>query len=91
MRQLPLAISPQSEPRFSNYLPGDNAEALASVRALAAGALPEAIVYLWGAPGSGRPHLLRAAAGETPGLVVADDLNAAPHAPPAARTATPCG
>jgi DnaA family protein len=76
VRQLPLEISPASEPRFSNYLPGDNAEALASVRALAAGSLPEAIVYLWGEPGSGCTHLLRAAARENPGLVVADDVQA---------------
>ena len=76
MRQLPLAISPRQEPRFSNYLAGDNAEALASVRALAEGGLPEAIVYLWGEPGSGRTHLLRAAARENPELVIADDVQA---------------
>lgn len=76
MRQLPLQITQPAEPRFSNYLPGDNAEALASVRALAEGALPEAIVYLWGEPGSGRTHLLRAAARENPELVIADDVQA---------------
>jgi DnaA family protein len=75
MRQLPLAISPPSEPRFSNYLPGENGEALASVRALASGASPEPIVYLWGPTGSGRTHLLRAAAAENPDLVVADDVH----------------
>jgi DnaA family protein len=74
MRQLPLEISSRAEPDFGNFVPGANAEALASVRALAAGSLSEAIVYLWGGPGSGRTHLLRAAAGVDPTLIVADDV-----------------
>jgi DnaA family protein len=74
MQQLPLEISPPAEPRFDNFLAKGNAEALASVRALAGGSLREAIVYLWGEEGSGRTHLLRAAARENPELVVADDV-----------------
>jgi DnaA family protein len=74
MQQLPLEISPPPEPGFDNYLAGANAEALASVRALAGGTFAERIVYLWGAPGSGRTHLLRAAARENPQLIVADDV-----------------
>lgn len=74
MRQLPLAISPASEPNLDNYLAGANAEALERVRALAAGRLQEAIVYLWGERGSGRSHLLRAAARANPSLVLADDV-----------------
>ena len=70
MQQLPLEISPPPEPGFDNFLAGGNAEALARVRALAQGAVPEAIVYLWGEPGSGRSHLLRAAARANPSLVV---------------------
>ena len=73
-RQLPLAISPPAEPAFDNFIPGANAEALARVRALAAGRLQEAVVYLWGEPGSGRSHLLRAAGRANPGLVIADDV-----------------
>jgi DnaA-homolog protein len=76
MQQLPLEISPSPEPEFDNYLAGGNAEALASVRGLAARTLPEAIVYLWGEPGSGRSHLLRAASRANPELVVADDVEA---------------
>jgi DnaA family protein len=76
MRQLPLEISPRPEPAFENFLPGANAEALAAVRALAEGTLREAIVYLWGPPGSGRSHLLRAAALANPALVVVDDVEA---------------
>lgn len=73
-RQLPLDISPAPEPTFDSFIAGANAEALQRVRALAAGELREAIVYLWGEPGSGRSHLLRAAARENPALVVADDV-----------------
>jgi len=74
MRQLPLEISGRAEPGFDNFVAGANAEALARLRELAAGELHEAIVYLWGEPGSGRSHLLRAAARANPQLVVADDV-----------------
>jgi len=74
MRQLVLDIGPPVEPDFDNYVAGPNAEALERVRRLAAGALGEAVVYLWGEPGSGRSHLLRAAARANPALVIADDV-----------------
>lgn len=74
MRQLPLAISPTVQPSLGNYVAGSNAEALERVAALATGTLREAIVYLWGEPGSGRTHLLRAAAQANPALVIADDV-----------------
>ncbi len=74
MQQLVLDIRPATEPDFDNYIAGPNAEALARVRSLAAGELREAIVYLWGDAGSGRTHLLRAAARANPGLVIADDV-----------------
>jgi DnaA family protein len=74
MQQLPLAISPRPEPAFDNFFPGPNAEALARVRQLAAGALGERIVYLWGEAGSGRSHLLGAAARANAALVLADDV-----------------
>lgn len=75
MRQLPLPISAAAQPSLDNYVAGANAEALERVRALAAGRLAEAIVYLWGEPGSGRTHLLRAAAEANPALVTADDVD----------------
>ncbi len=74
MEQLPLAISPPPEPAFDNFVAGANAEALERVKALAEGRLREAIVYLWGEAGSGRTHLLRAAARANPTLAVADDV-----------------
>lgn len=74
MRQLPLEISPPAAPSLDNFVAGANAEALAAVRALAAGERPEVVVYLWGERGSGRTHLLRAATRANPGLVAADDV-----------------
>ena len=74
MQQLPLSISPAPAPDFDNFVVGPNAEALARVRDLAQGALAERIVYLWGAAGSGRSHLLAAAARADPALVIADDV-----------------
>lgn len=54
--QLPLGIALADGATFDNYLPGENAAAVASVRGAA-----EAFVYLWGARGTGRTHLLQAA------------------------------
>src|SRR5688572_20091601 len=76
MRQLPLPISAAAQPSLDNYFAGANAEALEQVRALARGTLKEAVVYLWGEPGSGRTHLLCAAARANPALVSADDVEA---------------
>ena len=74
MHQLVLDISAPAAPDFDNYVAGPNAEALANVKRFAAGELREAVLYLWGEPGSGRSHLLRAAATANAALVVADDV-----------------
>src|SRR5919198_2509172 len=74
MQQLPLGISPSREPDFANFVAGSNREALARIMALAGRTLEERIIYLWGARGSGRSHLLAAAARSNPSLVVADDV-----------------
>jgi len=62
--QLILNIQPEAEPRFDNFLPGDNLELLLALDTLARGELREFVVYIWGAPGSGRSHLLRATAAQ---------------------------
>ncbi len=71
-RQLALPLSPPPAPSLDNFIPGANVELLARLRQLAAGELAESVLYLWGEPGSGRSHLLRASA--RPGLTVADDV-----------------
>jgi len=57
MKQIPLPIFTPPEPTFDNFVPGANAPALDHLRSLAMPAAPE---YLWGPPGSGKTHLLRA-------------------------------
>jgi len=56
MRQIPLAIGPAPEASFETFVVGDNALALAQLRALTGP------VYLWGASGTGKSHLLAALA-----------------------------
>src|ERR1051325_3425916 len=84
MRQLPLPLSAAAQPSLDNYVAGANAEALEGVRSLAQGRLKEAIVYLWGAPGSGRSHLLAAAASANPALGIDDDVDVVQEAQPRA-------
>lgn len=59
-RQLILNIQPEAPPRFDNFLPGDNLELLLALDTFARGELNETVVYVWGAAGSGRSHLLQA-------------------------------
>jgi DnaA family protein len=61
MQQLALELAPPP-PSLANFVAGRNAAALACVRELVGAAPAERFVYLWGTPGSGRTHLLRAAA-----------------------------
>lgn len=57
MRQIPLPMGTEPLRSFANFLPGANAPAVAHLAALSAASAP---VYLWGAPGSGKTHLLQA-------------------------------
>jgi DnaA family protein len=57
--QLTLDLLPPAPPTLDNFVTGRNAEALAALRAVAAGSGAQ-FVHLWGAPGSGRSHLLHA-------------------------------
>jgi len=71
-RQLALPLQAPPAPTLENFVPGSNTELLARLRALVAGAASESVIYLWGAPGCGRSHLLRACA--RPGVTLADDV-----------------
>src|SRR2546430_17027081 len=61
MEQLTLELATQEPPTFTNFVAGSNREAVATLRGIASGALQETGVVLWGAPGAGKTHLLRAA------------------------------
>ncbi len=61
MRQMVLDIRPAEDVGFDNFVVGDNRELIARLQRLAEPDTAEAL-YVWGAPGSGRTHLLRATA-----------------------------
>ena len=67
MPQLVLDLLQPAQPTLDNFVPGRNGEALASVRAAAQGQGPQ-FIYLWGAEGCGRTHLLRALHPSTHGV-----------------------
>lgn len=60
MKQLVLSLASAVSARFENFAAGRNAEAVGTLRALAGESARCVQVYLWGAPGSGRSHLLGA-------------------------------
>lgn len=66
MKQLPLGVRLQDRAVFASFVAGANAEGLAAARALAGESGP-ALLYLHGAAGSGRSHLLQAICAAVPG------------------------
>lgn len=60
MRQLPLGVQLRPAAVFASFHPGRHAAAVAAVRGLAAGG-GSAPVWVWGARGTGKTHLLQAA------------------------------
>lgn len=79
MKQLLLDIQPDALPSIANFVVGRNAEALHSLnQALQTGAESH-FIYFWGAAGSGKTHLLKAAQklakASNIHLVIADDVN----------------
>src|SRR5512147_920050 len=60
MKQLALDIARPPAPTLDNFVPGRNAELVVALYAAANGANSERFIYLWGGPGSGSTHLLRA-------------------------------
>jgi len=61
MRQLPLDIATEPARSFDSFVPGQNAHAIAHLRQVMRQAAP---VFLWGASGVGKTHLLHAAANQ---------------------------
>jgi DnaA-homolog protein len=60
LKQLLLDIQPPSPPTLDNFIAGSNEEALHSLKMAIEGANEARFIYLWGAPGSGKSHLLQA-------------------------------
>lgn len=75
MSQLALDLLAHAAPSLDNFVAGANRECVERLRALDSGAREIRFVYVWGAPGSGRSHLLAALAGGervlTPGSPIA--------------------
>lgn len=61
IQQFVLDLTRPDSPSFDNFVAGDNREPIAALRAVAAGSSRENGILLWGAPGAGKSHLLRAA------------------------------
>jgi DnaA family protein len=61
-RQLALDLLQPPQPTLENFIVGRNAEVVDALRRHARGQSTERQIYLWGAPGSGRSHLLHALA-----------------------------
>lgn len=60
MKQLLLDIQPLAPPTLDNFIAGRNAEALHSLQMILSGNADVHFIYLWGAQGSGKSHLLQA-------------------------------
>ena len=76
MQQLPLRVRPNEAARFETFVPGPNREVLQ----LLSGTSVPPVLWLWGRPGTGKSHLLRAAcaaAGDRGGAATYIDLQSA--------------
>jgi len=61
MQQLALDLLRPAVPSLDNFAPGRNTEAVAVLHAWLSDGVLERCIYLWGPPGCGKSHLLRAA------------------------------
>jgi DnaA family protein len=61
LEQLVFELATPEPPRLANFLPGRNAELVAVLPRVVAGATAETGLLLWGPPGAGKTHLLHAA------------------------------
>lgn len=78
MQQLVLELAPPAAPTLENFFPGRNQAAVSALHDALVGG--ERVVYLFGEPGSGKTHLLRAAVREAEILGQTALYVGAPHA-----------
>jgi DnaA-homolog protein len=71
MQQLTLDVAPLPQPSLRNFVEGGNAMVLSALRGLLEGSAIERRLCLWGGPGSGKTHLLRACADAANGQFIA--------------------
>lgn len=60
MQQLILDIRPPARPDLGRFVVGRNVELMSQLEAMIDGTAAERMVYVWGAPGSGKSYLLAA-------------------------------
>lgn len=73
MKQLLLDIQPPAPQTLDNFIVGQNAEAIHSIKQALTGAEEASFIYLWGEPGSGKTHLLQACKAKS--LQIADNVH----------------
>ena len=73
MKQLLLDIQLPATQTLDNFITGQNAEAIYSIKQALTGATEARFIYLWGESGSGKSHLLHAC--KTANITVADDVH----------------
>jgi DnaA-homolog protein len=71
MQQLSLDVHLIQPPSFENFVAGPNAELVAQLKAIAAGARPAKCLLIWGEPASGKSHLMAAIQEESNALEAA--------------------
>lgn len=77
MQQLLLDIRPAASPGLDNFIPGPNIEIIRQLLSWQTGETAEKSLYLWGPPGSGKTHLLRAL-GRQPNALLWNGLSEIP-------------
>jgi DnaA family protein len=60
MRQLLLDFTQAPAPTFENFVHGGNSEVFHALEKAAHGESAEHVIYIWGEPGAGKTHLLKA-------------------------------
>lgn len=73
MKQLLLDIQLPASQSLDNFIVGQNAEAVYSIKQALTGAKEASFIYLWGANGSGKSHLLQAC--KAANVQAADDVH----------------